>query len=87
MGILLPLLNDEGDNSHGIISALKILKQWKEEYGLEYIAAIMQIIQLLAIKRCAIDIFFGTIGKLLPSFYVTGKETMSQAFGILIQIY
>ncbi len=73
---------DEEDNSHGIISALKVLKEWKEKYDLEYIAAIN------ADYSTPYDeedenryIYFGTIGKLLPSFYVTGKEThVGQAY-------
>ncbi|HHU70249.1 MAG TPA: M20/M25/M40 family metallo-hydrolase [Thermoanaerobacterales bacterium] len=74
---------DEEDNSHGIISALKILKQWKEEYGLEYIAAInADYSTAYHAKDENRYVFFGTIGKLLPSFYVTGKEThVGQAFG------
>ena len=74
---------DEEDNSHGIISALTVLKDWKETYDLDYIAAIN------ADYSTAYDekdenryVFFGTIGKLLPSFYVTGKEThVGQAYG------
>ncbi len=74
---------DEEDNSHGIRSALKVLKDWKEKYELDYIAAIN------ADYSTAYDekdenryVYFGTIGKLLPSFYVTGKEThVGQAYG------
>lgn len=74
---------DEEDTSMGIISSLKILKEWKEKYALEYIAAIN------ADYSTPYDeedenryVYFGTIGKLLPSFYVTGKEThVGQAFG------
>lgn len=74
---------DEEDNSHGIISALSTLKEWKNKYGLEYIAAINAD---YSTPYHSLDenryIYFGTIGKLLPSFYVTGKEThVGQAFG------
>ncbi|NLM41247.1 MAG: M20/M25/M40 family metallo-hydrolase [Firmicutes bacterium] len=74
---------DEEDNSHGIISALRILKQWKMEHGLEYIAAINADYSTpyhdLDENRY---VYFGTIGKLLPTFYVVGKEThVGQAFG------
>lgn len=74
---------DEEDNSHGIISALKILKDWKERYDLEYIAAINADYSTPYHENDENRyIYFGTIGKLLPSFYVTGKEThVGQAYG------
>lgn len=74
---------DEEDNSHGIISALKIFKQWKEKYDLEYIAAINADYSTpYHPKDENRYVYFGTVGKLLPSFYVTGKEThVGQAFG------
>lgn len=74
---------DEEDNSHGIISALTVLRDWKKEYSLDYIAAINADYSTpyhdLDENRY---VYFGTIGKLLPSFYVTGKEThVGQAYG------
>lgn len=74
---------DEEDNSHGIISALKILSDWKEKYNLEYIAAINADYTTPYYENDENRyIYFGTIGKLLPSFYVTGKEThVGQAYG------
>lgn len=67
---------DEEDNSHGIISALKIFGQWKKAYNLEYIAAINADYSTphhdSDLTR---HIYFGTIGKLLPSFYATGAES------------
>lgn len=74
---------DEEDNSHGIISALKVLKEWKKKYDLEYIAAINADYSTPYDEKDENRyIYFGTIGKLLPSFYVTGKEThVGQAYG------
>lgn len=74
---------DEEDNSHGIISALKILKEWKEQHALEYIAAINADYSTPYHEKDENRyVYFGTIGKLLPAFYVTGKEThVGQAFG------
>lgn len=74
---------DEEDNSRGIISALKVLKQWKEEHGLEYIAAINAD---YSTPYHELDdnryVYCGTIGKLLPTFYVVGRETHAgQPFG------
>lgn len=76
---------DEEDNAHGIISALKVLKEWKQRYGLEYIAAINADYSTPYHEKDENRyVYFGTIGKLLPSFYVVGKEThVGQAFGRL----
>ncbi|TGE32114.1 M20/M25/M40 family metallo-hydrolase [Desulfosporosinus sp. Sb-LF] len=67
---------DEEDSSHGILSALKVLKQWKESYRFRYIAAINAD---FVSPRYDGDknryIYKGTVGKLLPSFFITGKET------------
>lgn len=74
---------DEEDNSHGIISALNVFRKWKEKYNLEYIAAINADYSTPYHEKDENRyIYFGTIGKLLPSFYVVGKEThVGQAFG------
>ena len=74
---------DEEDNSHGMVSALKVFKKWKEKYNLEYIAGINADYSTPYHEKDENRyIYFGTIGKLLPSFYVTGKEThVGQAYG------
>ncbi|WP_027409393.1 M20/M25/M40 family metallo-hydrolase [Anoxybacteroides tepidamans] len=67
---------DEEDGSHGILSALKILKKWRKEHGFDYIAAINAD---FVSPRFEGDenryIYKGTVGKLLPSFFITGAET------------
>ncbi|MDR4949604.1 M20/M25/M40 family metallo-hydrolase [Neobacillus cucumis] len=67
---------DEEDSSHGILSALKTLKRWKKEHGFAYTAAINAD---FVAPRYEGDhnryIYKGTVGKLLPSFYITGAET------------
>lgn len=67
---------DEEDSSHGILSALKTLKRWQEEYHFDYVAAINSD---FVAPRFAGDenryIYKGTVGKLLPSFFITGMET------------
>ncbi|WP_026573777.1 M20/M25/M40 family metallo-hydrolase [Bacillus sp. UNC438CL73TsuS30] len=67
---------DEEDSSHGVLSALKVLKSWKEEHGFDYVAAINSD---FVSPRYAGDlnryIYRGTVGKLLPSFFITGAET------------
>ncbi len=67
---------DEEDSSHGILSALKTLIAWKKEYGLDYVGAINSD---FVSPRYEGDenryIYRGTVGKLLPSFFITGAET------------
>ncbi|MFJ8237488.1 M20/M25/M40 family metallo-hydrolase [Ureibacillus sp. NPDC094379] len=67
---------DEEDGSHGVLSALKTLKTWKKEHRFEYIAAINSD---FVSPRFEGDenryIYKGTVGKLLPSFFITGAET------------
>jgi len=73
---------DEEDNSRGILSALADLHQLAREEELEYVAAINSD---YTAPRYDGDphryIYLGTVGKLLPAFYVVGKEThVGQAF-------
>jgi arginine utilization protein RocB len=67
---------DEEDGSHGVLSALKTFKKWKEEHGFDYIAAVNAD---FVSPRFEGDtnryIYKGTVGKLLPSFFITGAET------------
>ncbi|KAA0546237.1 M20/M25/M40 family metallo-hydrolase [Bacillus sp. BGMRC 2118] len=67
---------DEEDSSNGILSALKDLKAWKEEHNFNYIGAINSD---FVSPRYEGDenryIYKGTVGKLLPSFFITGAET------------
>ena len=67
---------DEEDSSHGVLSALKTLKCWKKEHSFDYVAAINAD---FVSPRYEGDenryIYKGTVGKLLPSFFITGAET------------
>ncbi|WP_028390101.1 M20/M25/M40 family metallo-hydrolase [Bacillus cihuensis] len=67
---------DEEDSSHGILSALKTLNSWKEEHGFHYTAAINA--DFVSARYEGDEnryIYKGTVGKLLPSFFITGAET------------
>ncbi|MBM7648239.1 arginine utilization protein RocB [Bacillus ectoiniformans] len=67
---------DEEDGSHGILSALKELKAWKKEHGFDYVAAINSDFVAPRFKGDPNRyIYKGTVGKLLPSFFITGSET------------
>ncbi|MBD8070174.1 M20/M25/M40 family metallo-hydrolase [Bacillus sp. PS06] len=67
---------DEEDGSHGVLSALKTLKNWKQEHDFDYIAAINS--DFVSPRYDGDEnryIYKGTVGKLLPSFFITGAET------------
>src|SRR5699024_7800868 len=67
---------DEEDGSHGILSALKTLKRGREEEDFEYVGAVNA--DFVAPAYAGDDnryIYKGTVGKLLPSFFITGEET------------
>ncbi len=73
---------DEEDSSNGILSAVPFLNNVAEQEGLVINAAINSD---FVTARYEDDpnryVYMGTVGKLLPSFYVTGKEThVGQAF-------
>jgi len=67
---------DEEDSSNGVLSAVKTLNAWKNEHGFEYVAAINS--DFVAPRHEGDKnryIYKGTVGKLLPSFFITGAET------------
>jgi arginine utilization protein RocB len=67
---------DEEDSSNGILSALKTLKAWKELHHFDYIAAINS--DFVSPRYEGDDnryIYMGTVGKLLPSFFIAGAES------------
>ncbi|MEK5389618.1 M20/M25/M40 family metallo-hydrolase [Margalitia sp. FSL K6-0131] len=67
---------DEEDSSHGVLSSLKDLKRLRDEHDFEYIALINSD---FVAPRYEGDvnryIYKGSIGKLLPFFFITGYET------------
>ncbi|MED4779703.1 M20/M25/M40 family metallo-hydrolase [Brevibacillus choshinensis] len=67
---------DEEVSSQGVLSALKDLKKWRDDHHFDYIALINSD---FVAPRFEGDenryIYKGTIGKLLPSFFITGAET------------
>lgn len=73
---------DEENNSRGILSALADIHQLAREEELRFIAAVNSD---YTAPRFDGDpnryIYLGTVGKLLPAFYIVGKEThVGQAF-------
>ncbi|MCM3743859.1 M20/M25/M40 family metallo-hydrolase [Sporosarcina luteola] len=67
---------DEEDSSHGILSALQTLKNWKKEHAFKYVAAINSDFVAPAYEGDENRyVYKGTVGKLLPSFFITGEET------------
>jgi len=74
---------DEEDNSHGIITGLKEFIKLQKKENFEYIACINADYSTgYTPEDKNRYVYYGSIGKLLPSFYATGKEThVGQAFG------
>lgn len=67
---------DEEDSSHGVLSGLKDLKKLREDYQFDYVALINSDFVAPRYEGDANRyIYKGSIGKLLPSFLITGAET------------
>lgn len=67
---------DEEDSSRGILSAIKLLNSLKNEHHFDYAAAInADFVSPLYEGDDNRYIYKGTVGKLLPSFFITGAET------------
>lgn len=77
VGNILISLNPVEENLHtGIIEGLDILELLKEQYDLEYLVAINNdYICPLYEGDDVKTIYTGVVGKLLPCFYIQGKET------------
>ncbi|HZW49245.1 MAG TPA: M20/M25/M40 family metallo-hydrolase, partial [Bacillota bacterium] len=67
---------DEEDNSRGVLSALPLLEELAQQYHLKLEGAINAD---YTAPRYQDDnsryLYYGTVGKQLPAFYVVGKET------------
>jgi len=67
---------DEEDMSHGILTALDRMAQVAREQGLRYVAAInADYTSPLYPGDPNRYVYLGSVGKVLPSFFITGKET------------
>ncbi len=76
-GNILLSLNPVEENLHtGIIESLDVFEKLREAEGLEYVMAINNdyICPLYPGDRTR-TVYLGAVGKLLPCFYVMGKET------------
>ncbi|TCP31310.1 arginine utilization protein RocB [Scopulibacillus darangshiensis] len=76
-GNLLVMFNPDEETQHqGIIAAISELKRLQDEYGYDYIAAINDdFTSPLHENDQTRYIYTGAAGKLLPSFYIYGRET------------
>jgi arginine utilization protein RocB len=76
LSIVLLATPDEENESAGVLQAVRFLLRLREEHGLEYLGAINTD---YTTARYPDDphryVYTGTIGKLLPSFLVIGKES------------
>lgn len=76
-GNIIVSINPVEENLHtGIIEGLDILEEWKEKYHLHYVMAVNNdYICPLFPGDPVRTIYTGVVGKLLPCFYIQGKET------------
>ena len=74
--LVAAFVSDEEGNSRGMLSCIPELVRLKKEHQLDYTVALdtdyTSIRTLLDPNRY---LYAGTVGKLMPSFYVVGKET------------
>ena len=74
--VVCAFVTDEEANSKGMLSAVPLLLKFKEEQNLSYQGAIDTD---YTSERSQGDpnryLYAGTVGKLMPSFYIVGKET------------
>lgn len=74
--IIFAAVGDEEGNSGGMLSFVPELVKMQEEHGYDYLAVIDT--DYTAPRYDGDDhryVYIGTVGKLMPSFYVVGKET------------
>lgn len=76
-GSLLVMFNPDEEAEHkGILTAISELKRLKEEEGLSYLAAVnTDFISPLYEGDPTRYLYTGAAGKLLPSFYIYGRES------------
>ncbi len=66
---------DEEGNAEGIVAAIDTLLAWKDTYQLDFIGAINSDYSTPSHKEDEKKaLYFGSIGKLLPTFFIVGKE-------------
>lgn len=74
--IVAAFVSDEEGNSKGILSTIPLLISLKKKYDLNYLTAIdTDYTSERALGDNSRYLYAGTVGKLMPSFYVVGKET------------
>jgi arginine utilization protein RocB len=80
VSILLLATPDEENESAGVLQAVRFLLRLKERHGLEYIGAInTDYTTSLYSEDPHRYIYTGTVGKLLPSFFIVGRESHAGA--------
>ncbi|HZS79657.1 MAG TPA: M20/M25/M40 family metallo-hydrolase [Ktedonobacteraceae bacterium] len=76
LSILMLATPDEENESAGVIHGVRFLLDMRKRYGLEYLGAInTDYVTALYPDDPHRYIFTGTIGKMLPSFYVVGRPS------------
>ncbi|MGI5838231.1 MAG: M20/M25/M40 family metallo-hydrolase [bacterium] len=80
--VVLLAVPDEENSSVGMLAAVETLNELAEQEGFDYMAAIDS--DYMAPRYPGDEnkyVYIGTVGKLLPTFYITGQEThVGQSF-------
>ncbi|MFI5274525.1 MAG: M20/M25/M40 family metallo-hydrolase [Ktedonobacterales bacterium] len=76
LSLLLLATPDEENESAGVLDAVRLLLRQRDERGLEYVGAInTDYTTAVYAGDPHWHVYSGTIGKLLPSYFVAGKES------------
>lgn len=76
LSVVLLATPDEENESAGVLQGVHFLLRLREQYGLDYLGAInTDFVTALYPGDPHRYIYTGSIGKLLPSFFVVGKES------------
>lgn len=74
--IVATFVCDEEGNSKGMLSVIPVLANLKKKYKLNYLTAMdTDYTSERVLGDSSRYLYAGTVGKLMPSFYVVGKET------------
>lgn len=74
--VVISFVSDEEGNSKGMLSCVPELVRLKKEFNLNYLIALdTDYTSERALSDPHRYLYAGTVGKLMPSFYVVGKET------------
>lgn len=73
--VALLIVNDEENNSQGMLDAVPYLRSMQEEEGLQFLTCINMEPTVGSAEDAGPTIYMGSIGKINPFFFCLGRET------------